>query len=107
MDLLQVLLLFLSAQLNLLLFHSQILGCVLELLLLLFDLGLKLLDIFIILLHRMLKLHIARFFLKLNVCLKVLNALLDRIQVLLLDEDLTVKDVCLRQLRLCLHGEAG
>ena len=79
----------------------------LELLLLLFDLGLKLLDIFIILLHRMLKLHIARFFLKLNVCLKVLNALLDRIQVLLLDEDLTVKDVCLRQLRLCLHGEAG
>jgi len=78
-----------------------------KLLLLLVDLGLKFLDILIILLHRMLKLHIARPFLKLNVCLKVLDALLDGIQVLLFNEDLTMKDVCLRQLRLCLHREAS
>ena len=75
--------------------------------LLLFDLVLKTLDLLIVFLHRLLQLHIARLFLQVNVGLEVLDALLDGVQVFLLDKDLAMQDVCLLQLRrLLLHREA-
>ena len=107
MSLLQVLLLFLCFQLDLFFLIRQLLGGLLKLHLLLFDLVLKTLDLLIVFLHRLLQLHIARLFLQVNVGLEVLDALLDGVQVFLLDKDLTMQEVCLLQLRrLLLHREA-
>ena len=107
MSLLQVLLLFLCFQLDLFFLIRQLLGGLLKLHLLLFDLVLKTLDLLIVFLHRLLQLHIARLLLQVNVGLEVLDALLDGVQVFLLDKDLAMQDVCLLQLRrLLLHREA-
>ena len=107
MDLFQVLLFFFSSELNLLLLHRQLLCGLLELHLLLFDLVLKIRDLLLILLHRLFELHVACLLLQVDIGLQVLDPLLDGVQVLFLNQNLAMDDVCLLQPRLLLHGEAA
>ena len=91
MDPLEVLLLLISMLINLLFLKGQVSGCLFEFEFLLFDQIFKALDLFIILSHSLLQLHVTSALLKLNVRFESLDTRLNRVKSDFLDQNLLRK----------------
>lgn len=88
MDPLEVHLLLLSMMINLLFLKGQVSSSLLEFEFLLFDQVFETLNLFIVLGHSLLQLHVTSALLKLNVRLERLNTRLNRVKGNFLDQDL-------------------